>query len=111
MKDDRTYLRHILEALTDVSAFLDGMMFAEFKEDQKTINAVIRSLEIVGEATTHLSDRFRNEYPDFPYREIVSMRNKLIHEYFGVKKDVVWKTCQEDIPPLKAIIEKILEEG
>lgn len=111
MKDDCIYLRHILDALADVAAFLDGMVFEEFKDDQKTINAVIRSLEIVGEATTHLSDRFRHEHPDFPYREVVSMRNKLIHEYFGVKIDVVWQTCQEDLPSVKAVIEKILKES
>ncbi len=72
------------------------------------IDAVVRELEIIGEASNNLNQEFREQHPEIPWRRIRGMRNFLIHEYFGVNAKVVWDTCREDLPSLKSLVERVL---
>lgn len=110
MKDDRVYLRHILDAIEKIEQYCMGIEPAEFIHDDMRVDAVVRELIIIGEATAHLSSGFQASHADIPYADIVGMRNRLIHEYFGVDVDAVFKTCEEDLPALRKIIENNLQQ-
>lgn len=105
----RDYLLDIRDSLNDIRIFVGDMTFKEFLEDRKTINAVIRSLEVIGEATKKIPDDVRQNYPEVPWREIAGMRDKLIHEYFGIDLEIVWETVQHDLSALYAAVQKILQ--
>jgi uncharacterized protein with HEPN domain len=81
-----------------------------FMADKKTVNAVVRSLEVIGEATSKIPKDIRKRYPDVPWDEIIAMRNRLIHEYFGVDLEIVWQTIQDDLAPLETAITTVLNE-
>ncbi len=101
------YLEDIKRAVSNIEKYVRGMSFDDFEKDEKTTDAVIRNLEIIGEAVNNLPDDFKKKNNDIPWRYIISMRNKMIHEYFGVDLDIVWKTIQEDIKDFKDKIEKM----
>lgn len=105
---DNAYLRHILEAIKSIEEYLKGFGYQAFLKDKKTIDAVVRELEIIGEASNNLSDEFKNSQTEIPFRDIIDMRNLLTHEYFGVNTKIVWDTCQTDLPKLKEIIKTII---
>jgi len=112
MKDRRVYidyLNDILEALEKCLQFTRGMDFDEFNADDKTAYAVVRALEVVGEAVKQIPQEMRNEYPEIPWREMAGMRDKLIHEYFGVNLLVVWQTIVDDVPSLIPAFKTILQ--
>ncbi|MBI2591832.1 MAG: DUF86 domain-containing protein [Candidatus Brennerbacteria bacterium] len=111
MKDNNVYLKHILEAIQNIDDYINGLNFNLFSGDKKTVDAVVRELEIIGEAANNLSDKFKNSYPEIPFRDMIDMRNVLIHEYFGVNKKVVWDTCKENLPKLKEIVEETLKSS
>jgi uncharacterized protein with HEPN domain len=93
--------------------FVDGMNYEKFAKDDKTVYAVIRAVEIIGEAAANIPENIRSKYPDIPWREVKGMRNKLVHNYFGINMEVVWQTICDDLPMLIAALENILkqEEG
>ena len=94
----------------DIHSFIKDMSADDFMADKKTVNAVIRSLEIIGEATGKIPKNVRMRYPDVPWDEIIGMRNRLMHEYFGVDLDIVWQTIQDDLMPLQIAIKAILHD-
>ena len=104
------YIEDILEAMSNVVEFTKGMSYEEFVKDTKTVYAVIRALEIVGEAAKNIPEDVRKKYPDIPWRSMVGMRDKLIHAYFGVKLERVWEVVKRDIPNLKPKFERMLME-
>jgi len=110
MRNDGTYLAHIREAVENIEEYLKGASYEQFVSGKMMIDAVVRELEIIGEASNNLSDEFRRQHSDMLWRRMKDMRNFLIHEYFGVNTKVVWDTCKNDLPQLKSFIEKILDE-
>jgi uncharacterized protein with HEPN domain len=106
-REYKDYVMDIIEAIEKIEDFTKDMEFENFRKDDKTVFAVIRALEIIGEAVKKIPLTVKNKYKQMPWREAAGMRDKLIHEYFGVNINVVWKTIIEDIPRLKEEIKKI----
>jgi len=102
------YLEDILDAMEKATAFIQGMTYEQFAQDAKTVFAVIRALEIVGEATKQIPQSVKNSYPEVPWRQMAGMRDKLIHDYSGVNLVVVWKTVIEDVPKLEPLMRQVL---
>ena len=110
MKDDAVFLKHVLDSINQIEEYVDGMGFEDFISRKLVQDGVIRQLEIIGEATKHLSPELREKYPKIPWEDIAGMRDKLIHHYFGVDLEVVWDTVEKDLPALKKNVKKILGE-
>jgi len=100
----------ILDSIEKIEDFVKGFDFEGFSNDTKTIYAVVRALEIIGEATKNLPDSLRLNHPEVPWKNMAGFRDKVVHGYFSVDLEVVWDTAVEDIPYLKPLITKILEE-
>ncbi len=96
--------------MESIEAFVHKMDFKEFRADDKTSSAVIRKLEIIGEAAKYVPDEIRHNYPDVPWKEMSGMRDKLIHFYFGTDYQLVWKAIKERLPKVKSMIRKILQD-
>jgi uncharacterized protein with HEPN domain len=104
------YLRDILDAIQKIERFVGEMDFAQFAGDEKTVFAVIRGLEIVGEAAKNVPKAVQRRYPTVPWREISGIRDKLTHGYYSVNLRVVWKTIQEDLPGLRLQVGRVLAD-
>lgn len=109
-KTDTVYLEDINEAITTIEKYVTRIDFQIFTNEQMRQDAVIRQLEIIGEAANKLSAEFSQTNLDFPLRQTISLRNFLIHGYDEINLDIVWKTVQENLPPLKHSIAKILSK-
>ena len=107
MREDNVYLQHILESITNISEYVGVLDESAFSKDKKTIAAVIRELEIIGEAANNLSDDFKKKHSEIPFRNMIDMRNFLTHEYFGVNAKVVWDTYKIDLPRLEEVIRNV----
>lgn len=109
MKDDSVYLKHILDSSRKITKYLAGINEIKFTEDSLLQDAVIRQLEIIGEAVKRLSGELKQAHKDFPWRDVAGMRDKLIHDYFGVDLGAVWLTAKGDIPALQKKVAEILK--
>jgi len=101
------YLNDIKDSINAINDYIASMTFDDFINDRKTYMAVIREFEIIGEAVKNIPDSIKAQYPEIQWRDIVDFRNILIHQYFGVDLEIVWKTIEEDLPSLKNAIEDI----
>lgn len=105
MRGDETYLLDMLLAARDAEEFASELTFAKFEHDRLRQHAIIKAIEIIGEAASRVSAETRDLNPDIPWREIVGMRNWLVHAYFEVDVELLWETVQRDIPKLIALLE------
>lgn len=108
-KDDTFYLRHILDAISRIEEYSYKMEYKDFKDNRLVQDGIIRQIEIIGEATKKLSKETREKNPGIPWNDMAGMRDKLIHDYFGVDTDAVWDTVEKDIPSLKGKLKNIIE--
>ena len=104
------YLDDILDAAGKIEIFTRGMSYEEFSGDDKTVYAVTRALEVIGEATTCIPRQVRERYPSLPWSEMAGMRDKLIHAYFGINRAIIWRTVRDDIPPLRPAVQRLLDD-
>jgi uncharacterized protein with HEPN domain len=102
MKDDRMYIGHIHDSIEKIFGYVEGIDYDSFVSNDMLIDAVVRNLEIIGEAANHLSSEYCQNHDQVNWRNIIDMRNLLIHNYAGVNIKVVWDTCLIDLPKLKS---------
>ena len=107
---DLDYLNDVHDAIKRALDYTDGMIWEEYLRDPKTQDAVVRNLEVIGEATKVLSEQIREQYPGIPWREMMGTRDRLIHHYFGINQEIVWQIVQYDLPELKIQVERLIEE-
>jgi len=106
----KLFLEDILEAISKIEEFVKGMDLEQFKKDDKTASAVLRKLEIIREAAKNIPPKVKEKHFDIPWKRMAGLRNIVIHGYFGVDTEIIWKIITENLPELKPRIEKILEE-
>ncbi|MDH4270853.1 MAG: DUF86 domain-containing protein [Candidatus Aminicenantes bacterium] len=107
--DDLTRLRHILDAAEKAGGFVGGRARHDLDTDEMLSLALVRLLEIIGEAAAGISPGLRRKYPDLPWQQMTGMRNRLIHGYFDVNPELIWRTVTEELPPLREGVRKALE--
>jgi uncharacterized protein with HEPN domain len=110
MTEGLDYLDDILEAIEKIERFTGGMTYEEFVKDPKTVDAVLRNFEVIGEAAKNMPEDLRKEYSDVPWSEMAGMRDKLIHGYATVELKIIWTTIQEELPTLGPQIESIRDK-
>lgn len=108
-RDIRDYLQDILTHIDLAEEFVEGMSFDEFQDDSKTILALTRALEIVGEAAKKIPPSLRSQHPEIVWKEVTGMRDKLAHVYFGIQLSTLWDTTKEDLPQLRPVVQAMLD--
>lgn len=104
------YLQDILEAIKSIGEYTKGLTYADYTADKKTVDAVVHNLEIIGEAANNISNDFTAEHEDIPWQKMIGMRNKMVHEYFGVDQGIIWQTIQVDLPPLLELLKELIKD-
>lgn len=104
------YLQDIFESIVQIEEYLDGINEEEFYQNSEKQDAVLRRLEIIGEAVKRIPNNIRDDYEDVPWRKVAGMRDIIIHEYFGVTLSMIWVVTQRDLPDLKSRIKKIIKD-
>ncbi|MBI4548365.1 MAG: DUF86 domain-containing protein [Ignavibacteriae bacterium] len=108
-RDWKVYAEDILEALERVAAYVEGMRYEDFQRDRKTIDAVVRNFEIVGEASKYMPEEIKKKYSSVDWVGIVGLRNRIAHEYFAISTAIVWQILSEELPQLRSEMKRILE--
>ncbi len=103
----KLYIDDVKEAVAKIEEYSKGLSFDKFKKNDLVIDAIVRNLGVLGEAAKNVPTDFKEKYKDIPWRKIAGMRNIVVHEYFSVDSEILWKTIQQDIPELKKMINKI----
>lgn len=108
-RDIKVYLQDILESILAIEEYTGALAEEDFYSNRQVQDAVVRRLEIIGEAVKNIDEYFKNKYPDIPWKKIAGMRDVVAHEYFGVKLERIWEVVKSDVPDLKKRIMKIKE--
>ena len=108
-KDDVVRLRHMLDAAQEAAFFAQNKTRSSLDTDRQLVLSLVKSIEIIGEAAANVTTKCREGFPQIPWRDIISMRNRLTHVYFDINLDILWKTVVEDLPPLIAELGKVVE--
>ena len=108
-RDVSLLLDDILTAIEKIDRYVAGLDREQFLNDEKSIDAVVRNLEIIGEATRQLPDEFITQQPHIPWQQMAGLRNRIVHEYFGLDLDIVWEIIQRHLPPLRQQIFPLLK--
>ena len=109
-RDSTVYLKDILQAIKRIKAYTEGLSFEDFRKNQLVQDAVLRNLEIIGEAVKHVPGELQKKYPSVEWKKIAGLRDILIHAYFGVDHDIVWDVIVNKIPALKERISLMLKK-
>jgi uncharacterized protein with HEPN domain len=107
-RGDIEFLRDIKEAINRIDSYTSGIEYKEFQKDSKTQDAVVRNLEVIGEATKNISKEFKKKYPDIPWKQMAGTRDKVIHFYFGVNYDIVWSISKDELPSVIKQVNKAI---
>ncbi|MHA1479809.1 MAG: HepT-like ribonuclease domain-containing protein [Candidatus Thorarchaeota archaeon] len=110
MQDDKIRFQHILDAVKEILMFTEGKGRTDLDNDRLLALGIVKLLEIIGEAATGLSRKVQSKFSTLPLRQMIGMRNRLIHGYFDIDLDIIWQTVKKDLPPLKDLLEVILKE-
>jgi len=105
----KLYLKDILEAIEKINNYTKSLSFEEFSQNTMIVDAVIRNFEIIGEATKHIPEEIRKFHSEIPWKEMAGMRDKMIHEYFGVDLEIVWKTIKIRLPQILPLLEQVYD--
>ncbi len=105
----RLYIEDILESIDLIENYIESMKLTDFKQDRKTIDAVVRNLEIIGEATKYIPGEIKIKYPDIDWKGILGLRNRIVHQYFGLSLNIVWHIIKNELPLLKEQMKQIKE--
>lgn len=109
MNNNAVYIAHVVEAIEKIEKYLRNVSdIHQFVSNDMLFDAVLREMEIIGEAASNIGADFRDAHTNIPWKKMISLRNILIHEYFGVNEQIVWNTCQDDLPQLKALLIPLL---
>jgi len=108
-KDNKVFLLHILDCIGSIETYLDGYDYERFESDRKTIDAVVRNVEVIGEAANNLTEEFRLANPQIEWRKIIDTRHRIIHGYASVDLAIIWSITQSDLDVLRLEVEKLLE--
>jgi uncharacterized protein with HEPN domain len=109
-REYRLYIQDILDAIEKIEEFAGFLTYDGFLNDDKTRSAVVRKLEVIGEAAKNVPESIKHKHEAIPWKEMAKMRDKISHDYFGVDYEIVWKVLKEKLPPLKPRIQKVLAE-
>ena len=109
-RDYKLFIEDILDCIEKIEQFVGDPSFDEFVKDDKTTSAVVRKLEIIGEATKNIPMYIREKYKDLPWNDMAKMRDKIIHAYFGINYKIIWNVIKERLPAIKPIILQMLKE-
>lgn len=109
-RDLTIYIKDMIEGIEKAEGFTKDLSYENFAADEKTHYAVVRCIEIIGEAAKHVPQEIRKEYSDIPWKDMAGMRDKVTHFYFGVNLEKVWLVVKKDFPQLKPLIKKALEK-
>ncbi len=103
-------LNDIRQAIDRIEQYIKNMSFDAFSDDQKSVDAVVRNLEIIGEAASRLPDEFKEKYSEIEWYKVVGLRHRIVHEYFGIDLEIIWQILQKDLPELRQKITRIMSD-
>lgn len=109
-RDYKVYLEDILESINNIQEYTSGLSFPDLKKDKKTLHAIVRNLEVVGEAMKKIPEEVRCQYPEVEWKKIAGLRDILIHEYFGIDLEIIWDIVRNKLPTLQKQILEIVRK-